>query len=405
MNPPPHRRDSGPAAPPPQRRNSGFALLLVFVMAAAVGIMLWLELPRVSYEAERIREQTLIQRGEEYKHAIKLFYRRFQRYPPSLDALENTNNIRFLRRRYKDPMTGKDEWRLIHAGPGGIFTDSLTQKPLQPPQQQNKDSMFTSVSDMAAASSSSDSQQQQTVVSMVPRRRASEGVQGPPGTDQPINPAPGQTVPPPDQSAQLPPPTPGQPSQTGQPEQSPSPGFQPSQPMQPGQAPYLGAQPGQAGQPGMPFAGQPGQPGQPGMIPGFQAGVATNPAAQSAFGSTAGSPGGPGTTPVPGLIDNMMRNPPGQNVLGGQPVTVGGGIAGVATKMEATGIMIYNDRRKFNEWEFLYDPRKELAAQMGALQNSLQQPVMPGATTQPGQTPGQSPTPFPGFGSPGSNQH
>ena len=22
-------------------------------------------------------------------------------------------------------MTGKDEWRLIHVGPGGVFTDSL----------------------------------------------------------------------------------------------------------------------------------------------------------------------------------------------------------------------------------------------------------------------------------------
>jgi hypothetical protein len=142
------------------------------------------------------------------------------------------------------------------------------------------------------------------------------------------------------------------------------------------------------------------------MIPGFQAGMATNPAAATASSSTPGSPGGPGATPVPGLIDNMMRNPPGQNLLGGQPVTVGGGIAGVASKMEATGIMIYNDRRKFNEWEFIYDPRKELAAQMGALQNSLQQPVMPGATTQPGQTPGQTtPTPITSFGSQSSNQH
>jgi len=89
-------------------------------------------------------------------------------------------------------MTGKDEWRLIHAGPGGLFTDSLTQKPTQQPQQ-NKDSMITSVSDMVA-SSNSDSQQQQAVVSMVPRRRASEGVQGPPGADNPANPDLGQTA-------------------------------------------------------------------------------------------------------------------------------------------------------------------------------------------------------------------
>jgi hypothetical protein len=363
--------------PPRQRRDSGFALLLVFAMAAIVGMMLYLELPRVAFEAQRTREELLIRRGEEYKHAIKLFYRRFQRYPPSLDALENTNNIRFLRRRYKDPMTGKDEWRLIHAGPGGIFTDSLTQKPLQAPQQK-KDDMFTSVSDMSAATNS---ESQQPVVSMVPRRRPSDGVQIPGGGFSggvlPANPDLGQAAPP-DQSAQLPPVDSGQPVQ-------PTP-YQPGQPGQPGQPVFPGAQPG-----------QPGQPGQ--MYPGFQPGQAGQP------GPTAGSASGPGTTPVPGLIDNMLRNPPGQNALGGTPVTVGGGIAGVASKMEAQGIKIYNDRKKYNEWEFLYDPRKELAAQMTALQSGLQQPVMPGATSQPGQQPGQQPpTPITSFGSQGPNQ-
>jgi len=50
--------------PPRRRRDSGFALLLVFAMAAIVGIMLYLELPRASFEAERAREEVLIRRGE-----------------------------------------------------------------------------------------------------------------------------------------------------------------------------------------------------------------------------------------------------------------------------------------------------------------------------------------------------
>jgi len=38
---------------------------------------------------------------------------------------------------------------------------------------------------------------------------------------------------------------------------------------------------------------------------------------------------------------------------------MGGGIAGVASKTESDSIMVYNDREKYNEWEFIYDPTKE----------------------------------------------
>src|SRR5207245_983626 len=108
---------------------SGYALLLVFAMAAAVAIMLYIELPRVAFELQRNKEQLLIERGEQYQRAIQLYFRKFKKYPARLEELESTNNIRFLRRRYADPMTGKTEWRLIHIGPGGVFTDSKTRKP------------------------------------------------------------------------------------------------------------------------------------------------------------------------------------------------------------------------------------------------------------------------------------
>ncbi len=87
--------------------------------------MLFMELPRVAFEAQRDREQLLIDRGEQYSRAIQLYVRKFNRYPADFDALDNTQNLRFLRQHYVDPMTGKDEWRLIHVGPGGVFTDSL----------------------------------------------------------------------------------------------------------------------------------------------------------------------------------------------------------------------------------------------------------------------------------------
>ena len=111
------------------KREGGFAMLLVFVMAAAIAITLYMEMPRVAFEAQRNKEALLIERGEQYTRAIQLYFRKFKKYPVKIEDLEETNQIRFLRKRYIDPMTGKSEWRMIHIGPGGVFTDSLTHKP------------------------------------------------------------------------------------------------------------------------------------------------------------------------------------------------------------------------------------------------------------------------------------
>ena len=86
-----------------------FALtLLVIAMAAAA--------PRTAIAGQRVKETELIRRGEQYALAIRRFYKKFGRYPSNVDQLENTNNIRFLRRRYLDPLTGKDDWTPIQFG-------------------------------------------------------------------------------------------------------------------------------------------------------------------------------------------------------------------------------------------------------------------------------------------------
>src|SRR6202008_3778306 len=92
-------------------RESGFAMLLVFLMAAVIAISLYIQIPRVAFEAQRQKEQLLMERGEQYKRAIQLFVRANGKYPTKIDDLENFNNRRFLRHRFKDPITGKDEWR------------------------------------------------------------------------------------------------------------------------------------------------------------------------------------------------------------------------------------------------------------------------------------------------------
>ena len=106
----------------------GFALLVIFLMAAAVAFTMYQELPRAAFESVRDKEQILMDRGNQYKRAIQVFYAENKRYPAELKDLEKTTNKRYLRRRYIDPMTGHDEWRLIHTN-GAFLTDSLVQKP------------------------------------------------------------------------------------------------------------------------------------------------------------------------------------------------------------------------------------------------------------------------------------
>ena len=112
-----------------QRRGlRGFALLLVLLMAAAVAFSLYLEMPRVGFETARNREQLLMDRGGQFKRAIEVYYAVNKKYPATIEDLEKASDKRFLRHRYKDPLTGKDEWRLIHTN-GSFLTDSLVKKP------------------------------------------------------------------------------------------------------------------------------------------------------------------------------------------------------------------------------------------------------------------------------------
>jgi len=106
------------------KHEQGSALLIVFLFAAMVAIALYSEMPVAVFEAQRQKEQLLVDRGNEYSHAVKLYYKKFGGYPGNMEQLENTNRMRFLRHRYKDPFTGNDDWRLLHAGPGGMLIDS-----------------------------------------------------------------------------------------------------------------------------------------------------------------------------------------------------------------------------------------------------------------------------------------
>jgi type II secretory pathway pseudopilin PulG len=117
-------------------REEGFILLAVLFLVALVLIMLAVAAPQMARSIQREKEIELVHRGEQYKRAIKLYYKKFGAYPTTIDQLVQTNNIRFLRRRYTDPITGKDDWRIIHLGqakvpPMGLFGQPLMGLPGQ----------------------------------------------------------------------------------------------------------------------------------------------------------------------------------------------------------------------------------------------------------------------------------
>src|SRR5450432_1900936 len=112
-------------------QESGFILLSVLFLVAMVILALAVAAPRVADEIRRDRENEFYHRGLQYRQAIRRYYGKFGHYPVSIEQLEKSNEIRFLRQRYKDPFTGKDEWRLIHLGqakvpPMGFFGQPLT---------------------------------------------------------------------------------------------------------------------------------------------------------------------------------------------------------------------------------------------------------------------------------------
>ncbi len=96
----------------------GYVLLALLLLMALIGIAAAVIVPSIKFNMQRDREEEMIHRGVQYSRAIRSFYKKFGRYPVKIEDLENTNNIRFLRKRYKDPLScskGKcDDFKLLY---------------------------------------------------------------------------------------------------------------------------------------------------------------------------------------------------------------------------------------------------------------------------------------------------
>jgi len=96
-------------------RQSGYVLITLMLFVALLGIAALGRITQAEFQSKRDREEELVHRGVQYARAVRLFFKKTGRYPTRIEELENTNNQRFLRKRYKDPITGQD-FKLLRVG-------------------------------------------------------------------------------------------------------------------------------------------------------------------------------------------------------------------------------------------------------------------------------------------------
>lgn len=98
----------------------GYILLILLLFVALLSIAALKIVQEFKFQYQRDREEELIHRGVQYSRAVRRYYRKLGRYPTRIEDLENTNNVRYIRKRYKDPMnrdpkTGKElDFKLLH---------------------------------------------------------------------------------------------------------------------------------------------------------------------------------------------------------------------------------------------------------------------------------------------------
>jgi type II secretory pathway pseudopilin PulG len=119
----------GKAGPQPSGEQ-GFMLLGLIVAIALLLIALSVAASKEAFTLRREREVESARRANQYVRAIQLYYKKFGRYPASIEQLENSNNIRFLRQRYVDPLTGKADYRLIPVGQNQTTVKGFFGEPL-----------------------------------------------------------------------------------------------------------------------------------------------------------------------------------------------------------------------------------------------------------------------------------
>ena len=132
-------------------RNRGFTYLTVLFIVAVITAGLALVGEVWETAAKREKERELLFVGNQFRVAITRYYPAGKnQYPHALEDLlkdpRQPGTVRYLRRIYPDPLTGKAEWGIVKAPDGGIAgVHSLSEdKPLKSANFKLRDAGFES---------------------------------------------------------------------------------------------------------------------------------------------------------------------------------------------------------------------------------------------------------------------
>jgi type II secretory pathway pseudopilin PulG len=94
------------------RSRGGYSLVILAMIVTTMSVLAAAALPAIEQMIRRNKEEELIFRGFQYAEAIRVFQRRYSRYPVRLDELIETKP-RCIRQLWKDPMTADGSWELV----------------------------------------------------------------------------------------------------------------------------------------------------------------------------------------------------------------------------------------------------------------------------------------------------
>jgi type II secretory pathway pseudopilin PulG len=100
---------------------AGYNMVMLIMAITVLNIMVAAVLPLMSTDIQRQKEEELVFRGFQYAEAIRVFQKRFGRYPVKLTELLEMKP-RSIRQLWTDPMTKDGKWGLIFQNQGGPLT-------------------------------------------------------------------------------------------------------------------------------------------------------------------------------------------------------------------------------------------------------------------------------------------